>query len=217
MPPPISVHDSVYIRTVATFRQVNAVYHFTRCESLESICQKGLLSQAELERQAVKCAINDDRRLDGHRDAISLSVSFPNYKLFYKFRCDGTCKWALIELDPAVLWELNCAFYPTNAARASMAKLSPKEQMNGPAFAAMFSDLDLGGRERSYVIDDCDTTDPQAEVLVFDPIEPSRIKRVHFHDQASMFEHAAAVSKFTPAVTPWLFQRRRDWSRWRSH
>src|SRR4051794_32446390 len=115
--------DRELIKLAAAEFEITSLYHFTPAQNLSSICKRGLLSRLGLSEKAVSVTICDTLRLDGHRDAISLSVSLPNYKMFYRLRCDSDCDWAVVELRPDLLWELDCAFFGTNAASRRMSCL----------------------------------------------------------------------------------------------
>ena len=67
-------------------RGVKHLYHFTNIDNLSSILRHGILSVNKLRSNGIKYFYNDPNRYDGNPDAISISISFPNSKLFYKFR-----------------------------------------------------------------------------------------------------------------------------------
>ena len=48
--------------------------------------QSGLLSRRQLDSQEGNFYFNDSDRYDEQKDAICLSLSFPNYKMFYSIR-----------------------------------------------------------------------------------------------------------------------------------
>ena len=60
--------------------------HFTRCENLSSILQNGLHSVISCRKNGIHAAQNDRIRLDGRPEGISVSVTLPNYRMFYKYR-----------------------------------------------------------------------------------------------------------------------------------
>ena len=136
--------------------------------------QYGLLSRNTMERRRLGYYPTDNVRLDSKLHAISLSVSTPNEKMFYTKRCDlgKNVDWVVLLLDPKLLWEKDCAFYPSNAANGDFKNTSVSEFQTVNAFEAMFVD----SSERSASLRDCHTTDVQAEVMVFDSIETKYIK-----------------------------------------
>lgn len=107
-------------------RDIKYLTHFTRIENLPSILQKGLMPRKQLLLQGIRPEVNDWNRLD-NTDAVCLSVSFPNYKLFYRFRVKRPeTKWAVILLDPIILDRCRCSFACRNAASNEMKDSSPQ-------------------------------------------------------------------------------------------
>lgn len=97
--------------------------HFTRIENLSSILQQGLLGRTLLEERGQDFEWNDPQRLDEHKEAVCLSIGFPNYLMFFnvrerKKRANETndSQWIILFLDVNILWELDCAFFQKNAA-----------------------------------------------------------------------------------------------------
>jgi hypothetical protein len=133
--------------------------------------------------ERVEAIRNDASRLDKKPGAICLSVSFPNHRMFYKYRCEMQgADWAVLRLNPAILWELDCLFYEMNAADHRM-RHRPKSEVQGPrAFEAIFGDA---GGARSPTLLPSYPTNVQAEVLVTEPIDPSYILSVAFETPQS--------------------------------
>src|SRR5436190_20996431 len=105
------------IRTYCAARRIDTLVHFTRLENLAGILADGILPRATLETASRRVIFNDDIRTDGHKEAACLSVSFPNYKMFYKYRsADQTATWTVLLIQAEVLWELDCAFCWANAS-----------------------------------------------------------------------------------------------------
>ena len=163
--------------------------HFTRCENLESIFTHGLHSINSSQRKAIHVLQNDNDRLDDRLDGISLSMTFPNFRMFYKYRQLNTAAdWAVLILSREILWKKKCGFFKYNAADSRMRKLPRAQVATVEALRGMFDNV-YDTREdwlRPY-----DPTDPQAEVMVFDPIEASLIETVAFEtkDVAKKWAH----------------------------
>lgn len=94
-------------------RDITLLCHFTRIENLHSILQQGLLGRNLLETRRQQFLFNDHDRVDGHKEAICLSISFPNYQMFYSIREEkketqeaNDSQWVVLLLDAKVLWEL---------------------------------------------------------------------------------------------------------------
>jgi len=161
------------IQKICEEYKIERLVHFTHIHNLYSVLQQGLLGRAQLEKMLweEKPHYNDAFRLEGQPEAICLSISFPNYKMFYKYSCCNPSDWVVLFLKPSILWEMGCKFYRENAA----ARRQPSE------LKQMFEDY--GHIQRQDLdIPDIFTTNPQAEVLVSDPIPPQYINEVRFYN-----------------------------------
>lgn len=101
-------------------RGVKYLYHFTRISNLQSILDYGVLPINDLQAANIKYLKNDPLRNDDNLNATSISVSFPNHKLFYKFRKSKSTpenRWCVLEIDVEVLNEVAYKCYKHNAAR----------------------------------------------------------------------------------------------------
>ena len=67
-------------------KNIDAIYHFTHKSNLSSILEYGILTRTNLNNMKLRYEFNDQMRLDGVLDSISLSFSHPNFKMFYKYR-----------------------------------------------------------------------------------------------------------------------------------
>lgn len=200
-------------------RGIASVFHFTRIENLSSILNHGILSR-EAMAHASSIWVNDHQRYDGQLGASCFTISFPNYKMFYLLRSQRYpgSDWVVIELDARMLIELDCAFYPTNAANSCFAGNPAAERNNTTAFEQLFSDEVLGVKRFSGL--SCSyPTDPQAEVLVFSPVPKQYIKAVHFNSPSKINNSAVVQSMFNRnngfhdfIHTPELFLPRCDYS-----
>ncbi|EFE3693789.1 DUF4433 domain-containing protein [Escherichia coli] len=177
------------LQEVIQQRNITRLFHFTHSDNLSSILENGLLSRSELDDEVNEYSydFNDEDRIDGHLDAICLSISFPNAKMFWKYRSLKPGNWVILEINPSILWTKNCAFYPTNAASNNV-RFNDLELMKGNvAFSALFSD-EVFGIQRDANLPSEYTTDVQAEVLVFEKIDPSYIVNT-FHPNKQSAEH----------------------------
>lgn len=167
---------------------ITSLYHFTRIENVPSIMEHGVLSLGEIGKRKIHAVTNDVRRFDGRVEGVSVSVSFPNYKMFAKYRYDlPEVKWTVLEIDPRVLWEKDCAFFKHNAADGRVNDI-PLHFLKGlAAFRRMFSGEQVHlASESGDIRAIFDPVDVQAEVMVFDVIEPWMIKKAYFNDKAAM-------------------------------
>lgn len=169
-------------------RGIKALIHFTHIKNLDSILEKGLLSKKFLIDQNMEYKYNDKHRIEGKPHAICLSISYPNYKMFYKYRCQEEGEWCVLALDPSILYEKDCLFCISNAASTSELKRSDALKSNVSGLKKLFYDPNL--HRVKVNMPDHYTTDPQAEVLVLNPIEPRYIRAIYFdrkHKEALRF------------------------------
>ena len=186
------------IQQICEERGITTLVHFTRIGNLRNILHEGLLDhQSLLKRHGQQFAPNDRKRLDGHKEAICLSISFPNYQLFSKFSWSDNDSqsdysgWVVLVFDAKVLWELDCAFCQENAASNAVRYISLEERKKPNALKGLFVDVcrDTKGniyQRQSLQIPDDYPTHPQAEVLVFDRIQTDYIKEIHFYDASAL-------------------------------
>lgn len=164
-------------------RRIKQLVHFTRCENIGMILDRGLLSITDLEMERTEAIRNDALRLDGKPGAICLSISSPNHRMFYKYRCENRdTEWAVLRLKPEILWELDCMFYEMNAADHRMRHRARSETQGPNSFSALFGDV---GGVRPSRLKLSYPTNAQAEVMVMEPIDPSYILSVGFETQES--------------------------------
>lgn len=174
------------IQTHAKAVKIPFLLHFTRAENLPTIMEHGLYPISRVDEIGVTPRINDDVRLDGRRDGISLSIAFPNYRMFWKCRQDNQgVKWVVLSVDPSVLWSKRCAFCRHNAADVRISSQPLGQLETSAAFLGMFEELDGLPSRQEQRLQPFDPTDGQAEVLVLDVIEPGLIKGAFFEDGAA--------------------------------
>jgi hypothetical protein len=156
--------------------------HFTRLSNLESIMRHGLCPVSKTAQIGVSPQINDPLRLDGHPDAVSLSIGFPNFRMFYKYRNGSGVPWVVLGINQSVLWSKDCAFCRHNAASSKITSRPLEELKTYEAFAGMFEEIEGIPSRSDQRLKSYDPTDGQAEVLVFDTIEPQWIMGVVFQN-----------------------------------
>ncbi len=76
-------------------RKIKYLVHFTKLTNLSNILDKGLIPRETLNGLNVpEVTYSDNLRLDEHEYANCCSISFPNYKMFYKLRkTDDNIDW----------------------------------------------------------------------------------------------------------------------------
>jgi len=181
---------SKLIRDYCIEHGIRKLFHFTRIENLRNILHLGLLGRKLLQEvsetePSYHSTYNDNYRLDGHPEAICLSIGFPNYKMFYKLSHKNQSEWVVLVLESYILWEFDCAFYSENAASSVAKHVSLSERKSFSAFKKLYMDYNQYKRQ-DLGIPHSYPTHPQAEVLVLEPISPKYIKEVDFKDKQVM-------------------------------
>ncbi len=203
-------------------RKIETLVHFTRIENLDGILQHGLVGRRLLQTRKQQFLWNDEYRADKFPEAICLSISFPNYQMFYRIR--EQCKsqgvydfqWVVLLLDAKVLWELDCAFCQQNAASNAVRFIPLDERRKPEALEGMFEDF-YNIKHQDLPIPSNNPTHPQVEVLVFNPIPIQYIKAIHFNDETTMEQ---MFSDYTETFSDKffydkkLFKQRSDYEVW---
>lgn len=146
---------------------------------MKNILKNGLEGRDQLDSSSTDYHYNDKWSDDNIKNGICCSISFPNYRMFYKYRDEAEAphhKWAVIVLDPSVLWKKDCLFFPYNAADNLITKNNKIYDLE-----ALFGDLEGKNIKRaSLPIPAHYTTDPQAEVIFTEKIDPSFFRYIYF-------------------------------------
>lgn len=166
------------IQEAAASRGIDCLCHFAPAPNLPNIVEHGLLCRTDLSTVGIPAYTSIDHRLDGQDQAISVSISAINHRMFEAKRASsGRTDWIVLFLCPSILWTHECRFYPRNAARREM--LDHRGFLGGPwAFNAMFSGSARphGFTGYSYRMDtgipDAFPTHSDAEIQVLEPISP---------------------------------------------
>lgn len=138
--------------------------------------EHGLYPRNKINSICQNVIINDQYRIDKRINTSSLSISFPNSKMFYKYRMlQKDTQWIVLGLDAAILYEKNCLFCFTNAASKAITSLSNEDLKGIEALKKLF----IRHNDIEYDLPINFPTDIQAEVLVQDIIEPEYIKFIH--------------------------------------
>lgn len=202
------------IQVFANSRVITHLVHFTQVEKLPYIVSEGLLSNKKL--RELGRPVLDEYRYDGKPDHVCVSVSFPNYQMFYRYTQGVTVDWCVLLIDVNVLWRQSCLFYPYNAAKSDLSKRPISEFQGLAAFQGMFSRIILGKERHSELPASCPTS-PQAEVLVSTAIRPSDIVRIEFSSVATKRKYQPLLDSkgITSVVSRELFSPRLDWEQWK--
>ena len=206
------------IREIVKRRGIQNLYHFTRLTNLPGIVKNGLIPRKELDASNIEHEVNDEDRHDKCEDGNCLSMSFPNYKMFYSLRQEYQgITWVVLRISANVLWEKDCAFCFENAASNSVTCI-PIDLRKGPdAIENIFDEAPGMATRNDMSIHLNYPTNPQAEVLIFDIVEPEYILDINLEylDPKSL----AKIKKQFPAhqvrFNSALFNPRSDWRHWK--
>ncbi|EEQ57882.1 hypothetical protein CBFG_01592 [Clostridiales bacterium 1_7_47FAA] len=211
------MNDKRQILVSANRRGVEHCVHFTNVLNLPSILSYGLLSKADLEYNWIEYNHNDNLRLDEFEESISVSITSPNYKTFYQWRCDNPSKsWVVLILDAIQILNLDCAFCYTNAANIRISSIPLAERKTYSAFESMFAEKQNQATRQEMKLYPNEPTDPQAEILVFNSIPVSAIQFALFNDYQIMKQYAPLLDNANIPYTRDLgyYYARRDYSFW---
>lgn len=196
-------------------REIKLLVHFTRIENLKSILENGLKSRQHLEDTRSSSIFNDEYRLDGHTEAICCSITHPNYKMFYRLRKENPeQEWVVLGIKKSVIWKKDCAFCIENAACSSVTSIPLEDRKGKKAFKKIFEEYpNKPTREKLGISDDC-PTNPQAEVLIFDDIEPKNIFGVVFQSKSRAEEYKKLYDDLELIYHKAYFYPRSDHANW---
>lgn len=210
------------IKSFVESRGIKALVHFTRVSNVPSILSSGLLPIDECWDNQIYPRLADGVRYDGHRDSICVSISFPNYKMFYRKQCDDPLAgWAILTISPDVLWENDCSFVPGNAASNEHKSRNRRDGVGD--LVAMFSEISINAAGVSVRRDQLNiplrySTDPQAEVLIFGGIDRKKIIGIYVKDERSLIKVESEIKKagsgIQASVLGKLFEPRKDHGFW---
>lgn len=174
----ISGGDKARLEEILARRGIEYFVHFTPVDNLRSIIANGLMTISQLENDHnMVFTRTDDMRLDNQENSISLSVSFPNYKMLYTKKLQNPqTEWCVLLISPKAVVGMDCTFDRSNSAsNDSTARREYTSNNKVAAFEDMFADV-VGQYNRSEMKDygtpECEryATDPQAEILCHSPI-----------------------------------------------
>ena len=215
-------HREFQIQQICVERGIQTLCHFTRIENLKSILQRGLVGRSILEEIEIQFLSNDPDRYDRCPEANCLSISFPNYQMFYRLRkkkqkIEGVndSQWIVLLLDAKVLWELECAFCQLNAADNAVTNIPLEDRKRPEALKGMFADF-YHIKHQDLSIPKNYPTHPQAEVLVFNRISVQFIKAIHFWHETTLEKCRSYAESYSQmfSVNRQYFTYRADYEVW---
>ncbi len=205
------------IQELIRHRSVKHVLHFTQLMNLASIVQHGLLPRNALYARHISFNHNDDVRLDGALDASCLTLSWPNYKMFYRYRmANPTVPWVVVSFKPEILWEIDCAFCVENAASNRVHTVPLLDRMTATALESMFLDHECYPTRAKLGISTHFPTNPQAEILAFGTIPKSFIQGVFVPSEPIAQAFRGMDLSIQTRVSADPFSPRLDWEFWKT-
>ena len=202
------------INGIISHYQIEYLLHFTKADNIKSISKDGLQTRALLDLLG-GFEYCDEYRLDGRRDGISLSVSFPNYRMFYKYRKEKKGTWCVIVLKPLIAENGNCLFFSDNAASSKWNRVEDSYLKSRDAFHDMFKEiLDKPTRKERKLLANL-PTDPQSEIIHIGPISREMILGIAFETDADNKAWEPNCSGIKSKVVNVLFKPRIDYAHWR--
>ena len=168
------------LQKIVNERNIQYLVHFTRLGNLDGILEHGIYPRSKLAELPHDVTINDVGRWDYHPESISLSICFPNYLMFYKYRKESGDDWVVLVIHPSIIWQSKCAFCKHNAADSRISCLAVDQINDHNALAGMFDEIKGYRSREEQKLKPCDPTDPQAEILTFDVVSPDKIHGIVF-------------------------------------
>lgn len=204
------------IEEFARERTIPWLVHFTRLENIASILKEGLIPRSDLLKRGADFLVNDEFRYDHCESANCLSIGFPNYKMFYSLRKQNEgVKWVVLGIKLDVLWSKQCAFCYQNAASSTQTNIPISERRTVSAFKNLYDPDPNKPNREELGLELWMPTNPQAEILVFDLIEPEYIFGLAVNDPVHEQELKQLFPDIKISFVPNLFSYRPDFDHWR--
>jgi hypothetical protein len=180
-----SLAEEMKITRYLESRGITNLIHFTKINNLESIFEYGLIPRQIMEdceaiRIVLKPRFSDWERRGGYKEANCFSISFPNYRMFYKKSHENQDGWAVIVFGTKPMQKTQCYYCSGNTATSDSKVI---KGING--LKNMFDNPE---KREELGIPDWYTTDPQAEVLNLFVIPPYLIREVHLFSNENLPE-----------------------------
>lgn len=188
-----------HIRRIVGQREIEQVLHFTQLENFPTILEHGILPRSELMHSEFVGYASDEDRLDDNYGAVSVSISCYYPKMFEAKRYrSGNAPWAILILNPSILWSYHCLFYRQSVASRA-ADYERGKRYGGYALERLFEDCFLGvgpntsGLRAQSSLPSSWPTFPDAEVQVMSSVKPEFIAGavVETHEHGEYVRSAA--------------------------
>lgn len=190
--------------------------HFTYCLNLDTILRDGLRTRESLEKSRSYYCATDPERRDGVKDSISLSVSFPNHRMFYAKRKARPLSYCVLLIKREALMDQDLLYFGTNAAYHGYGDREDRlRHTTARDLGYIFceepwwkSDRELPGldREKRKLREDY-ARDSQAEVMCLSGIPVEAIECCIFDSEERKNKYEAMLREkgISAVVDPWYF------------
>ena len=138
---------------------IEFLVHFTPVKNLKSILEHGICSNKYCKEHGIKYIPTDADRFDGYTDFISLSISFPNYKMFYKKRQTMEEDFVVLLIDSSVL-----NLYGANERKFSNKNAAANNSQKGGNFANLKQMFERPELREKLGLQENYTTNPMQQV-----------------------------------------------------
>ena len=210
----MSYHEIIatHIRDSVIDRGIEDVLHFTQLKNLPTILKYGLMSYTECDKLTEDVFASDPDRYCDASVSVTASTFYP--KMFESKRRKEPGTWVILALDPRLLWDLECHFFPMNLGTREMKWLSESRRKtnNGFAFDSMFEDCAPCGVQNGKGYRDkiglpySLTTRPDAEIQVMSTIPAEWIRGAWVEDEKNVPEIDAMLKDLPGEERDVLFQ-----------
>jgi hypothetical protein len=164
-------------------RKITKLFHFTHIDNFESILRDGFQTREQLDFNLQSYTPSDNDRLDGFLESVSFSIGKPNTLLLSDKNFKNNHKMVLFEVAANNLLTQNFGALPSNAAKGFFQEIlgTDKSRFIGiRGLKGMYLNEEL--RKKAFLPIE-EPTDPQAEILFFEPIESQKILGVHLSER----------------------------------
>ena len=218
------------VKSFIEMHNITELYHFTNVLNLRSILENDLMPVTHLQHKGLVYSNNDDTRLDGRLDCVSLSISFPNTRYMNsKENQDYDLNYCVIEYD-AYLLEKAATFNKVYFSKYNAARGDAVISNDYETLVSMFDDsyykMNPTKYEYTYGVPSSPfnreielplkyPTHDQAEILINAMINKRHIKRVLFKTVEVYDQYVDLLNSYNIEcdVKPEYFQSREEFIR----
>lgn len=215
------------VKLFIEMHNITDLYHFTNVLNLKSILENDLMPVTHLQHKGLVYSSNDDTRLDGRLDCVSLSISFPNTRYMNsKENQNYDLNYCVIEYD-AYLLEKAAIFNKIYFSKYNAARGDSVISNDYDTLVSMFEDeyyqMNPTKYEHIYGSQSClfdreielplkYPTHDQAEILINAMINKRHIKRIIFKTVGVYEQFVDLLNYYNieSDVKPEYFQSRED-------